>query len=88
MVGNGREGFRYSVQNGIARKQKNPFGTLLTRSDGTKEIFRDYAIPSPNYQPHYNATLNRVALPTQGFVYVKIVFFLILFCILPLCQKI
>lgn len=69
MLGNDKEGFRYSVQNGEARKLRNPFGTPLTRSDGNKEIFRDWAIPSFQFQPQYNATMNRAALPSQGFVY-------------------
>jgi len=47
------EGFRYSVQNGIARKLWNPMGTVL---------------PSVQGQPQYNTTLNRAALPSQGFV--------------------
>ncbi len=67
MVGNGRESFRYSVENGEARRLRNPLGTPLTRSDGTTEILRDLAIPSVQYQPQYNASLNRAALPTQGF---------------------
>jgi hypothetical protein len=68
MVGNGREGFRYSVQNGEAKRLRNPFGTILSRSDGTEEIFRDLAVPSDNYQPKYNASLNRVAFPTGGLL--------------------
>ena len=55
MVGNGMEGFRYNVRNGDARKLTNPIGTV---------------IPSLQFQPQYNVTLNRAALPTQGFVYV------------------
>jgi hypothetical protein len=67
MVGNGRESFRYSVENGEVRRLRTPLGTPLTRSDGTTEILRDLAIPSVQYQPQYNASLNRAALPTQGF---------------------
>jgi len=76
MVGNGMEGFRYSVQNGEARKLRNPFGSVITRSDGTKEILRDYAIPSYQFQPQYNASTNRAALPAQGFMYVLPLFIL------------
>ena len=60
MVGNGMEGFRYSVQNGDARQLRSPIGTF---------------IPSPQFQPQYNTTtMNRAALPTEGFVYVNLFF--------------
>ena len=54
MVGNGMEGFRYNVQNGDARKLTNPMGSV---------------IPSPQFQPQYNASMNRALLPSQGFMY-------------------
>lgn len=53
MVGNGMERFRYSVLNGEARTLMNPMGTV---------------IPAFKSQPQYNATMNRVALPPQGFM--------------------
>ena len=47
------ERFRYSVLNGEARTLMNPMGTV---------------IPAFKSQPQYNATMNRVALPPQGFM--------------------
>lgn len=61
MLGNGREGFRYSVENGIARKLRNPFGTVLTRSDGTKEILRDWVLYSQHFHLLHNLQMGPIS---------------------------
>ena len=73
MLGNGRESFRFSITDGKAHRLRNPFGTVLTRSDGTKSIFRDRAIPSHQFGSKNQTGMNRAALPTQGFMYVFII---------------
>ena len=68
MTGNGREGFRFSIEDGKAQRLRNPFGTVLTRSDGMKTIVRDKAVPSHQFWSKNKTVLNRAALPTYGFM--------------------
>jgi len=55
MVGNGMEGFRYSVQNGRAEK---PMG------------LRGGFVASAGFEVQNEVPANRVALPPGGFMYV------------------
>jgi hypothetical protein len=55
------------VENGVARKPKTPLGTFFTRKDGTQGVFRDWAIPTHQFQR--NVSLDRaLALPKEGFM--------------------
>jgi hypothetical protein len=67
MVSKKYEGFRYTVTNGVGQTLKNPFGTPMKMKDGSQGIFRDRAVPSHQFQSH-DMSLNRVALPSQGFM--------------------
>ena len=51
---------------GRAAQLKSPLGTYITRRDGVKTLFRDWAIPSHQFQ-NLNIS-NRASLPPQGFV--------------------
>jgi hypothetical protein len=70
MISKKNQGFRYSVTNGVGRMLRNPFGTPMKMKDGSEGIFRDRAVPSPYFQSlaHKNMSVDRAALPTQGFV--------------------
>ena len=69
MVSKKYVGFRYSVKNGVPKTLRNPFGTPKTMRDGTQGIFRDMAVPTHQFQASQrNESVDRVALPTQGFV--------------------
>ena len=68
MAGNNYESFRYHVENGVAQTVRSPLGTPITRSDGSQGILRDYAIPSHQFPTQRNSSLDRVALPPQGFM--------------------
>ena len=63
-------GFRYTVTNGVGQPLRNPFGTPMKMSDGSQGIFRDRAVPSHQFQSSSvrNTSVDRVALPSQGFV--------------------
>jgi len=63
------ESFRYVVKQGVAQRPVSVLGTPIINEDGSKGIFRDYAIPNPSYRKKGNRTLNRVALPASGFIF-------------------
>jgi hypothetical protein len=65
MLGNGKEGFRYTVQDGMAQDQGSQ-----ARFGGTRQYAKDRAITSDYYQYQCDEILNMTALPAQGFVYV------------------
>jgi hypothetical protein len=69
MISKKYEGFRFIVKNGVAKTLRNPFGTPKRMRDGSMGIFRDMAVPSHQFQSSQrNESVDRVALPTQGFV--------------------
>ena len=64
------ESFRYVVKQGVAKSPVSVLGTPIINKDGSKGIFRDYAIPNPSlaFAKKGNKTYNRAALPASGFV--------------------
>jgi hypothetical protein len=65
MLGNGKEGFHYSVQDGMAQDQGSQ-----ARFGGTRQYAKYQAITSDYNQDQCNEIENMAALPAQGFVYV------------------
>jgi hypothetical protein len=70
MLGNGKEAFRYIVEDGIAQEQRDSCQKQQARFGGTRQYAKDQAIPSDYYENQCNETVNMTPLPAQGFVYV------------------
>ncbi len=62
------ESFRYHVEKGVAKATRTPLGTRFLRSDGTEGIFRDYALPTHQFQTQRTEGLSRAALPAAGLL--------------------